>query len=96
MRCNCRVTPKNPCSGNSVFATPMILKCVAAGRGCRGQGCHPPGNSWKLLEILDLPGNSWYLLYFERKSLILLEISWNFPISMFQRFVLESFTADTM
>ena len=28
------------------------------------QGCHTPGNSWKLLEFQHPPGNSWKLLEF--------------------------------
>ena len=53
----------------------------------------------RVATLLETPENfrsSWNLLDFERELLILLEISWNFLISMFQRFVLESFTADTM
>ena len=49
-----------------------------------------------LLEILGPPGNSRNLLDLERKSLILLEVSWNILISMFQRFVLKSFIGDAM
>ena len=50
----------------------------------------------KLLGILGPSGNSWNLLGFERELLTLQEISWNFLISVFQRFVLVSFTADAM
>ena len=54
------------------------------------------GFSPKVLEILGPPGNSWNLLGFERELLTVLQISWNFLVSVFQRFVLVSFTADAM
>ena len=56
-------------------------------------------SSWKLLETPENFRSSWKLLEpldFERELLILLEISCNFLISIFQGLVLESFTADTM
>ena len=40
VRCKCKSSSKNPCSGNVCSCVPNGLKCVPACSGCRGTSCN--------------------------------------------------------
>ena len=63
IRCNCKVTSKNPCSSNSCTCRSNGLKCVTACGDCRGYNCSNTEDDESKHDVNDLEDDG---IFFER------------------------------